>query len=152
MTNQTTTNRFVENYGDGTDGTAPTRDQWERILARDQSQIVTLVNLFKMHATATYLEGEPEHDASQAVSGDTAFARYAQVSMPAMARVGGRFLSVAPHQGAFLGDEEDWDLIAIGEYPNLDALVALFEDPEYREAFRHRRAACARQRVYVVGH
>ncbi|MEM7413112.1 MAG: DUF1330 domain-containing protein [Myxococcota bacterium] len=143
-------NRFVEAFGDGADGAAPSTAQWERLLARPEDAPVTLVNLFKMRETAHY-PAEDGHAEESPASGEAAFARYAQVSMPAMDRVGGRFLAVAPHQGGFLGDEEDWDLVAIGQYPTLHALIALYDDTAYQAAYRHRRAACARQRVFVVG-
>ena len=151
MIDSTIASRFGEWFGDGADGSAPTRAQWERLLARPEESPVTLVNLFKMRETAHYAEGEPESQAESPASGQAAFARYSAVSVPALDRVGGRFLSVAPYQGSFLGEEEDWDLVAIGEYPTLRALVDLYSDEAYREAYRHRRAACERQRVFVLG-
>ena len=72
--------------------------------------------------------------------------------MPTMERVGGRFLHVGPFEGLFLGGgdvAEDWDLVAIGSYPDIAALLALYSDPGYRAAFPHRTAACARQKVVV---
>lgn len=56
---------------------------------------------------------------------------------------------VAPFEAMFVGAEEDWDLVAIGSYPNTDALIALFDDADYCEAFVHCTAACVRQKVYV---
>ena len=45
-----------------------------------------------------------------------------------MAEAGGEFLFVGPYQGGFLGSEEDWDLVAIGRYPNMQSLIALYAD------------------------
>jgi uncharacterized protein (DUF1330 family) len=127
---------FEQNYGDGSDGTAPTADQWRRILERDPSQPLTLINFFKFRADV------PDSQDS--------FSRYAEVSMPTMQRVGGSFLLVSPAAGSMIGPEEDWDLVAIGSYPNLDAFLGLYQDAAYRAAFAHRTAACAHQKVLVA--
>lgn len=129
--------------GDGSDGSSPTREQWQRIAKRDQNAPVTLVNFFKLNAIAGYKDGTIG-------SGQEAFDRYAAVSMPTMERVGGKFLLAAPYAGMFAGEEEDWDLVVLGSYPNPKALFALFEDKGYQTVFHHRTAACARQKVFVV--
>ena len=51
----------------------------------------------------------------------------------------------APAEG-----EEDWDLIAIGKYPNSKAVIDLFADDDYQAAYAHRAAACETQRVMLV--
>lgn len=136
---------LIEHYGDGSDGTAPTPAQWRRILGRDPALPFALVNFFKFKAEAAYgASDEP------ARSGDEAFQRYAEVSLPAMQAAGGAFLAVAPYAGAFVGAEQDWDLVAIGKYPNLRAFMALHENPDYIRAYRHRKAALARQSVLAI--
>ena len=131
-------------YGAGEDGSCPTAEQWERLLSRPADRPVTLVNFFKIRGEADYETGE------QGISGQDAFSRYAAISIPTMERVGGKFLYVGPCQGAFLGEEEDWDLIAVGSYPDLEALVALYSDEGYRAVFHHRAAACEKQKVLVA--
>ena len=137
--------QFTTWYGPGLDGSSPTQDQWKSILHGPRDKPLTLVNFFKFREEAQYSEGPSEK------SGQEAFAEYASVSMPAMQRAGGSFLHVGPFQGMFLGENEDWDLIAIGSYPDLDALIALYSDEAYRAAFPHRTAACERQKVIVCG-
>lgn len=117
-------------FGDGSDGAAPTKAQWHRILDRPSDQPVTLMNLFK-------------------IRDQSAFDRYAETSIPAMQNAGGKFLMIAPCAGAFLGEEEDWDLIAIGSYPDRDSLLRLFENPVYQAAFPDRTAACSKQKVVI---
>lgn len=137
--------QFTVWYGPGTDGSSPTADQWAQILGRPADKPVTLINFFKLRDKADYPQGATD------ASGHDAFASYASVSIPAMERAGGRFLHVGPFQGMFLGETEDWDVIAIGAYPNLEALTALYSDENYRDAFHHRTAACERQKVLVSG-
>ncbi|GAB4226708.1 MAG: DUF1330 domain-containing protein [Kiloniellaceae bacterium] len=130
-------------YGEGADGSAPTRDQWRRLLQRPHDQPITLINFFKMRARAIYPDGASQDD----ITGEEAFARYAEVSLPTVEKVGGRFLLLAPFEATFMGAEEDWDLIAIGSYPNAAALLALLEDAAYAAAYQHRTAALERQKV-----
>ncbi len=131
-------------YGDGSDGAVPSADQWAHVLNRDPDQALTLINFFKFRETANYA------GSSGGISGSDAFDQYAAVSVPTMQRVGGKFLLVAPFEAALIGAGEDWDLVAIGAYPNLQAFLDLYQDAAYREAFTHRTAACAAQKVLVA--
>ena len=136
---------LIAQFGDGSDGSAPTSAQWSRILQRDADSSLTLVNFFKFRDLAAY----PTDDGAS-LTGSQAFERYAEVSIPSMQRAGGEFLAVAPFAGSFLGREEDWDLIAIGKYPNLESFLALHQNEDYVRAFRHRSAAVAKQSVVVM--
>jgi uncharacterized protein (DUF1330 family) len=99
---------------------------------------VTVINFFKLRAVAGSSTGMQE------------MMSYAAVSGPTLEKVGGRFLVSGPFQGTLMGEEEDWDLVAIASYPNRDALVALHDDSAYREAWSHRVAAVERQRVVLA--
>lgn len=136
---------LIDAYGDGADGNAPTSAQWRRILERDPDSSFSLVNFFKFNVKANY----GANDAPPA-SGNEAFQRYAAVSVPSMHSAGGEFIAVAPFAGSFLGENQDWDLIAIGKYPNLEVFTSLYTNPEYVHAFRHRTAAVARQNVFIM--
>ena len=83
-------------------------------------------------------------------SGNEAFQKYADVSVPAMQDAGGSFLTVSAFAGTMLGAEQDWDLVAIGRYPNLQAFLGLYQNPEYIRAFDYRIAAVASQFVIVI--
>lgn len=129
-------------YGEGT---GPRAAQWRRVLAGPAGTPITLVNLFKLRAVARYAGG----DATEA-SGMEAMMRYAAVSGPTLEKVGGRFLLTGAFESTLIGEEEDWDLVAIGAYPDRAALLALFDDVAYRTAWAHRAAAVDRQRVLVA--
>lgn len=144
----TQTALFDNWYGDGSEGASPTTDQWQRIFEMPEDDPITLINFFKLNDVANYPTGIDVIDTN--VSGEEAFNRYAAVSIPTMERVGGRFLLVGPFAGTFLGIEEDWDLIAIGQYPNLEALISLYSDEHYRGVFVHRTAACRAQKVLIA--
>ena len=139
---------FVDWYGNGSDGSCPTAIQWQRIMDLPADAPVTLINFFKLNEVANYPAGFAGMETN--VSGQDAFNRYASVSIPTMDKVGGRFLHVGPFAGQFNGEEEDWDIIAIGSYPNRQALLDLYSDEGYRNVFVHRSAACARQKVLMA--
>lgn len=125
-------------------GTGPTAAQWQRVLDGPGGSPVTVINFFKLRPTARYAT------AGDAVSGFEAMMRYAAVSGPTLEKVGGRFLLSGPFETTLIGDDEDWDLVAIGAYPTREALLALFDDEAYRGAWAHRVAAVERQRVVVA--
>ncbi len=143
MTVNETLNKLLTLYGDG--GDAPTKEQWLRVVEREPARSLALVNFFKFNKVADYRSANAE-----AVSGDVAFQRYADVSIPSMQKAGGEFLLVAPFAGSLLGEDQDWDLVAIGKYPNLQAFLDLYLNPEYVDAFVHRTAAVERQTVVVT--
>ncbi|WP_299686528.1 DUF1330 domain-containing protein [uncultured Tateyamaria sp.] len=147
MNTTETTQRITEIYGDGSDGSCPTPDQWRRVLDRDPDAALTLINFFKFRDVADYTDDRQSFDD---MSGNAAFQRYADVSIPTMERSGGSFLLVAPCAGTFLGADEDWDLIAIGSYPNQQAFLNLYLDDAYIAAFPHRAAAVAAQKVLIA--
>lgn len=118
--------------------------QWDHLLAVPAGQPVSLVNLFAFHELAEYADTDVAP-----TTGRDAFNAYAAVSAPALDRVGGRFVHFGTHRGNLVGDDEAWDLLVVGEYPDVDAVLALHEDPAYQAAYVHRVAACARQRVLI---
>ena len=140
-----TVDALVGHYGDGADGEAPTPAQWRRIISREEGRPFALLNLFKFNGEADYGGSD-----DSPVSGADAFQRYASVSIPAMQEAGGEFLTVAQFAGGFLGAEQDWDLVAIGKYPNVTSFLSLFQSPSYISAYKHRKAAMARQLVMII--
>ena len=147
MNTTETIQRCVTLFGDGADGTCPTPDQWRAVLELEADAPLTLINFFKFRDVAVYPEGAAPQDDP---SGSAAFKRYSDVSIPTMQRIGGSFALVAPFAGTFLGAAEDWDLIAVGSYPNQQAFLDLYLDPAYVAAFPHRTAAVAQQKVLIA--
>lgn len=136
--------RLMSMYWNGTDGAAPTAAEWRRLLERDADRPITVINFFKLRETALYPAG-----VDLGGSGKDAFNRYATVSVPSMQSTGGEFLFVGPVEGGFMGKQDDWDIAAIGHYPNTTALLSLFEIEAYRDCYIHRAAACERQQVTI---
>ena len=127
---------LTEWYGEAM---APTLEQWQRVLSGPDDTPVTLVNFFKLR-----------EETEEGVSGLESLMRYAAVSEPTLEKVGGRFLLRGRFETAFMGLEEDWDLIIVASYPDRAALIALHSDEGYRAAWPHRVAAVERQRVAIA--
>lgn len=122
----------------------PAAAQWDHLLSVPAGRPVSLVNLFAFREVAEYADPDVAP-----TTGRDAFDAYAAVSGPALDRVGGRFVHFGTHRGNLVGEEESWDLLVVGEYPDVAAVLALHEDPAYQAAYVHRVAACERQRVLV---
>ncbi len=140
--------QFLEWFGDGSGGSSPTIAQWTNILRLPENEPLTLINFFKLNHRAKY--NTPSSTFETDVSGEEAFNRYAEISVPTMERVGGKFHHVGPFSGMFIGEVEHWDIVAIGAYPDLRSLISLYSDEGYQSAFVHRTAACANQKVIIA--
>ena len=105
------------------------------------------INFFKLNERARYDEESDEVPCS----GEEAFQRYATVSVPTLEKVGGHFLLRAAFQSDLIGDAEDWDVVAVGTYPDLEAVLALFEERPLREIVAELgiSRSTAKRRLYV---
>ena len=140
MLNDSELMSLVEHYEPG-DPTAPSR--WRLLFDTDASGPVALVNRFTLRERAAYSDGH-------AASGIEAFMAYAASSVPAVERVGGRFLVSSPVLTSMFCAPDDTQIVVVGWFPHRGALLAMLRDPEYREAFAHRRAAVVAESVVVA--
>lgn len=118
--------------------------RWRTLFDPAVAGPITVVNRFKLRDRAQYDDG-------RAATGLDALLAYAATSVPALAKVGGRFLVSSPVLAPLFGTQDDTDLVVVGWYPHRRALLDLLRDPEYRAAFAHRRAAVAAQWVVAAG-
>ena len=103
---------------------------------------LTLLNLFALEEVARYEDGST-------CSGLEAMLRYSAVSGDRLNAVGGSFVTQALPTGVLWGEDDTWDVLVVASYPSVRSFWSLLADASYREAFVHRRAAVARQRVTV---
>jgi uncharacterized protein (DUF1330 family) len=123
------------------DPTAPQR--WRALFNTATDGPLALVNRFTLREHAAYPDG---HTAA----GIEAFLTYAATSVPALERVGGKFLVSNPVVTSLFGKPDGSHLVVVGWYPDRHALLTMLRDPEYRAAFAHRRAAVASESVVAV--
>jgi uncharacterized protein (DUF1330 family) len=100
-----------------------------------------MVNLLKFKAKAEYADGsEPD------LSGSEAYARYGAEVTRLIESIGGRIRYSGAVAGLLLGEvEELWDMVALAEYPSLEAFKAMATSPGMRAIEHHRVAGLAGQ-------
>ena len=72
--------------------------------------------------------------------GEQAYARYAEVVGPLLAKHGAELIYAGAAAGVLIG-EERWDLAAVTRYPSRAALSALVHDPDFVDSAPLRHAA-----------
>ena len=100
-----------------------------------------MLNLLKFKEQA-----EDEGGSATESSGREAYQRYGQVASQCIQKVGGRMIFTGAVTGLLLGEiEENWDMVALVEYPSLEAFQRMTALPEFVEASKHRSAGLAGQ-------
>ena len=130
-------------YGEGKN--YPTYNQWKALFEGDLENPLTVVNFFRLReqADSAFI--------NESMSGEQAFAKYAETSIPKVAEVGGHFVLRGMAEGDFIGENlESWDIVAIGQYPRRKDFIKLVMDQDYIRAFKYRQAAMETQNVYFV--
>jgi uncharacterized protein (DUF1330 family) len=100
-----------------------------------------MVNLLKFKEKADYADGsEPD------LSGREAYERYGVEVIRLIESIGGRIRYSGEVAGLMLGEvEELWDMVALAEYPSLEAFRAMAVSPGMRAIEHHRAAGLAGQ-------
>jgi uncharacterized protein (DUF1330 family) len=131
----------------GEGGVNPTTESMAALVAAHGDGPVHMINLLKFKDVASYPEGH-EHAGS---TGAEAYERYGRVAITNVAGLGGRLVLAATFDSSVIGDPaEDWDQIAIVEYPDVDAFFALAGTDGYLEATEHRSAGLERTRLIAT--
>lgn len=118
------------------------------VAALPPDQPITNLNLLRFRDVAEYGAGSPHPPCS---GREAYFGRYAVGVMPIATRLGARAIwSGAARAHLVCPQGERWDEILIMEYPTPDALLALFNDPEYQRHMIHRTAALEDSRLIAM--
>ena len=100
-----------------------------------------MVNLLKFKPKAEYADGS---DAE--LSGAEAYFRYGDEVRKLVEGLGGRIRYQGRVTGLLLGEVEDlWDVVALAEYPSLEAFRAMAMSPAMHAIEHHRKAGLAGQ-------
>ncbi|SLN09815.1 DUF1330 domain-containing protein [Ruegeria meonggei] len=81
------------------------------------------------------------------VTDTEAYAKYAELAGPAIAKHGGAFIARAARYVQLEGKERPRNVVA--RFPSVDAAVECYESPEYQQALDHARGASERELVVV---
>ena len=74
------------------------------------------------------------------------YGRYGETATSMVERLGGRVLYIGRVDQVLIGNEDanDWDAIAVVEYPSRQAFIDMVSKPEYRQAHEHREGGLER--------
>ncbi len=119
----------------------PAPDEIRAFIASDFSGPVCMVNLLKFKQQAEYTDGRESN-----LSGREAYGSYGARMREFCESRGCRFLFAGAVSRMIIGFvEEEWDAVAIVEYPSKEAFVEIATSPEVREFGTHRSAGLAGQ-------
>lgn len=119
----------------------PTPESFEEFFGAEEDGPFVMVNLLKFKEKAEYADG-----ADADLSGAEAYARYGAGVVNCLSEVGGKPLYSGPVTGLMLGEvEENWDMVALAQYPSLEAMRTMIMSPEYQKISIHRAAGLAGQ-------
>lgn len=119
----------------------PSPDSLGDFFAGEEDGPFVMVNLLTFKEKAEYPDGS---DAS--LSGIEAYARYGAAVTKCIADVGAKSVYSGSVTGLMLGEiEENWDMVALVEYPSLEAFRNMVASPEYQKITTHRTAGLAGQ-------
>lgn len=111
----------------------PTEEQFEQLRGAPAGGPIVMVNLLRF---------KPD--------GAEAYGRYATSVAPLLEQVGGRVLStVACRQGVIGPEDERWDVVALVEYPSVEAFLEMVQNPAYLATHEHREAGLADSRLIL---
>jgi uncharacterized protein (DUF1330 family) len=100
-----------------------------------------MVNLLRFKPTAEYEDGS---DAG--ISGQEAYGRYADGVRQLIEGLGGKIRYAGLVTGLMIGEVEDlWDMVALAEYPSLEAFRSMAMSPAMHAIEHHRKAGLAGQ-------
>lgn len=119
----------------------PSMEQASAFFGGPENGPFVMVNLLKFKDKAEYADGSDSD-----LSGAKAYARYGKAIQACLAAVGGRQIYAGNVTGLMIGEVEDqWDMIALVEYPSLSAMQKMMSSPEYKAIETHRKAGLAGQ-------
>lgn len=111
----------------------PTPEQLQTFLGTEFDGPVVMVNLLKF---------KPD-------GGREEYAKYSTGVQPLLESVGGRVLFAGDARFCLIGNA-DWDMVALAEYPNPQAMLKMVSMPEYQAIHAHREAGLEGQVNYAV--
>ncbi len=121
--------------------TTPSQEQMQEFFGSGEDGSFVMVNLLKFKERAEYADGRETE-----LSGAEAYAIYGAAVQKCVKDVGGTPGFAGAVTGLLLGEVEDnWDMVALVEYPSLEAFRTMMMSPEYQKIAVHRAAGLAGQ-------
>jgi uncharacterized protein (DUF1330 family) len=113
----------------------PNPEQFKQLAQAPDKGPVVMLNLLKFRERAADGKG----------SGAEAYERYGQDALRMVAERGGRVLWQGRADQILIGDPaEDWDAVALVQYPSRKAFMEMVTDPDYLKSHEHRESGLER--------
>lgn len=113
----------------------PNPEQFRQLSQSPEKGVVVMLNLLKFKHAA----------AGETGSGEDAYRRYGDTAVAMIEERGGRVIWQARADQVLIGDPaEDWDTVALIEYPSRQSFIEMVSKPDYMKAHEHREAGLER--------
>jgi uncharacterized protein (DUF1330 family) len=112
----------------------PNNEKFAELAAEPERGPYVMLNLLKFKSKASS-EGGDAGDSS----GQESYARYTDEARKQVERRGGKLLWSGRVRFPLIGSE-DWDVVALVQYPNAKAFLEMLQDRDYKAAGKHRSA------------
>lgn len=114
----------------------PTAEQVQAFVAAPDTGPVVMLNLLK------FANHEAEADGS---NGEDEYNRYGAAALQLVADRGGRLVWLGKAEQVLIGDPaDDWDAVALVQYPSRRAFLEMVTSDSYQAAHTHRERGLAR--------
>jgi uncharacterized protein (DUF1330 family) len=110
----------------------PNPAAFQELAAAPDNGPVVMLNLLKFKQQASDGSG----------SGAEAYGRYGEAAIKFVERTGGKLLWQGRAEQLLVGepDEQDWDVVALVQYPSRKAFLDMVANPDYMKSHGHREA------------
>ena len=120
----------------------PTSEQAQRFASADVDGPIVMLNLLRFRERAAGDEG---------MSGQESYQRYGQRFQAMQERYGATPIYIGEPKATVIGPpDEEWDLMVVVEYPSLEAMVTMTQDPDYLEMASDRTNALLDSRLVLT--
>jgi uncharacterized protein (DUF1330 family) len=113
----------------------PNKAQFLELMEAPDEGPVVMLNLLKFKTQAEGAQG----------SGASEYAKYGDAAVQMVEARGGKVLWMGRADQILIGDtDQDWDSVALVQYPSRKAFVEMVSTPEYEQAHEHRESGLER--------
>jgi uncharacterized protein (DUF1330 family) len=128
----------------------PTPESISSFLQRGISGPVTMLNLLRFREIADYSES-PDLSPDEPITGERAYEIYTEHTLPLLSQVGAKPIFMGTGGEFLIGPaDETWDRVLLVRYPDMQAFLAMTQNPEYEAGAGHRTAALADSRLLPI--
>jgi uncharacterized protein (DUF1330 family) len=124
-----------------------TQESGRALFTRGINGSVVMLNLLRFRKIADY-SAAPQLAPQMPISGEAAYRRYMDLTMPHLEKSGGKVLFLAKGGSFFIGpSDEKWDAAILVQQSSLKSFLEFASNPEYMAGVRHRTAALEDSRL-----